>query len=529
MKGNKLGSLIVLAGVAGLIFMLSAGIMWYGDVLLYQFSFNTGEPLRGVGDIPESMWRHFFNQNGRIVAHTLVQLFCSAGQSAFAACNALVYVGLILLIMKYAGVKRLTVKMTLAASLLTLFFCDTSYIPPHQIGYIWMSCTAIGFLIIYDKLAVSTERNHSSAYKAIECVMLFVLGLLCGNGNESIDLGIGVALCVEMGLRCLQPSGSSRRFSDWRRIMLLGGFCIGVCVLCLSPSQISSAFHRYQPPMVVSLYNLVVSLRAFWVFAVVLLVSCLRHKVRLGGFVAENRELFIAMVVMFVFNLAITVKVNRQLFGVELYSTVLTLRLLRHFRVSWAWLATGVAVVAAQYYMKFSTVADFNSDEAELRRQLMVHGNKPLYIDLLHHNPYVHPTEELSYHDCANLLFHVASCADDINGRGSFYSRHVNNPFEFVDNVVLYPVALKQIETEEPRNRVVHCGNGVYMLLRLKERPAQFVLHRSFDILGLRVPMSPVDISFAASQHRPTDIYDVFVTTFPYPLMHVDSVTMNLE
>lgn len=512
-KTGTVVAVAVLAAVAIVVCALSLYIVWYGDALLYQFSFATGEPLRGVADIPVSQYWHFFTTNGRIVAHTLVQVFCGViGQTPFAVCNAVAYVCLILLLLKYAGCNWREWRMTLAAALLTLFFCDTSYIPPHQIGYIWMSCTALAFLIVYDRQ--TTEKAGWGT-----CLMLFLTGLICGNGNEAIDLGIGVAIGIDMLIR--------RRSYGLRRLMLLAGFCIGVCVLCLSPGQMGNATGSYRPPLVLSIFNLVVSLRAFWVFAVVLIAACLRRKVKLCAFVADNWLMLTALAVMLIFNLAITVKGNRQLFGVELYSAVMTLRLLRYFRISWLWLVAGVTVVACQYYMKFVTLADFNRDEIELRRQLAEQGNKPFCIDLMHHNPYVHPTEEFTFHDCVNLIFHVAACADDMHRRGSFRTRHVNEAMEFIDSVAIYPTALTEIDGLEPRNRVVYCGNGVYMLLRLKSDPACFTLHRSFDLAGIRVPMSPVEIHFEASQHPSTDTYDVFVSTFPYPLMRADSVTME--
>lgn len=375
-----------------------------------------------------------------------------------------------------------------------------------------MSCTTLAFLILYDRQGDGRKAGWCT------CVSLLLIGVVCGNGNEAIDLGIGVALVTDMLIL--------RRRYGCRRLMLLIGFCIGVGVLCLSPGQMVNATTSYRPPLVLSLCNLVSSLRAFWVFAVVLAVACVRRKVTLRGFVTDNRLLFTAMAVMFVFNFAITVKGNRQLFGVELYSAVLTLRLLRHLRIPALWLVAGTAVVAVQYYMKYTALTDFNRDETELRRQLIEHGNRPLYIDLNHHNPYVHPTEELSFHDCVNLTFHVVNHADDISGvRGIPQTQGVERLH--TDSVTLYPAALARIETLDARNRVVYTGNGVYMLLRLKSRPARFVLHRSLDVMGLRWPLSPVEISFDASQHLSTDDYDVFVSTFPYPLMHVDSVTIE--
>ncbi len=503
-----------LLAVAAVVCSLSLHIVWYGDAFRYRFSFATGEPIGGLADIAVSQYAHFFCQNGRIVAHALAQVFCGlAGQTAFAVCNALAYICLILLLVRYAGGNWRRPATIIPAALLTLFFCDTSYIPPHQIGYIWMSCTLLIFLIIYDKQGHARQAGWGA------CALLLLVGLICGNGNESIDLGIGVALVIDM-LR------QGRRYG-WRRLMLLAGFCTGLALLCLSPGQIVNATAiSYRPPMMVSVYNLVVSLRAFWVFAVVLTVACLRRKVSLRDFVSDNWLLFTAMAVMLIFNIAITVKVNRQLFGIELYSAVLTMRLLGYFRIPALWLVAGAAVVAAQYYMKYTTLTDFNRDETELRRQLVEHGNSPLYIDLIHHNPYVHPTEEFTFHDCVNLNFHVMNMADDISGISSRSDRKDVKRLS-IDSVALYPTALESISKLEPRNRVVYCGNGVYMLLRLKSHPARFVLHRSLDVMGLRRPLAPVGISFDASQHPSTDIYDVFVSTFPYPLMHVDSVTIE--
>lgn len=507
-------SAAVLAAVAAVVCALSLYIVWYGDALKYQYSFATGEHIRSLIDIPASQYRHFFDANGRIVAHSMVQVFCGlTGQTVFAVCNALAYVCLILLLIKYAGGNWRNWRMTLAAGLLTLFFCDTSYIPPHQIGYIWMSCTAVAFLIVYDRQS-DTEKAGLG-----KCVLLLLIGVICGNGNEAIDLGIGVAIFIDVFRR-----GHS---CGRGRLMLLAGFCIGLCFLCLSPGIVNRANVTYRSQPMMSLYTLVVSFRAFWMFVLVLAIACIRHKVRLRAFVADNWLLLTAMGVMLVFNLAITVKLNRQLFGIELCSVVLTLRLLSHFRISVLWLLAGTVVVAGQYYMKFTTLAYFNSYEKELRRHLTERGNTQLYIDLLHHNPYVHPTEEFSFHDCPNINFHAICCAIDINGGFDCARSLVGKPRLTVDRVALYPTALAEIEKEKPRNRVVCCGDDVYMLLRLKSDPAHFTLHRSFEFLGFSYPLSPIDVSFDASQHPSTDTYDVFVTTFPYPLMRVDSVTVS--
>lgn len=503
----------MLVAVAIVVCTLSLYIDWYCDALNYQFSFATREHLHSITEIPLSQYYHYFTCNGRFLAHSLVQLFCGlAGQTAFAVCNAIAYVCLILLLLKYSGCNWRHGPITVAASLLTLFFCDTSYSPAHQIVYVWMSCTALGFLIVYDHQVYAEKPGWGTA------LLLFLLGLLCGSGNDTIDMGIGVAIGIDM-------------LCQWRRyglgrMMLLLGFCIGLCSLCLSPASMHRAQSMYHPPLAMSLYNLVVWLRAFWVFAVVLVVACIRHKVTLRRFISDNWLLVTAMAVMLVFNLFLSVKYNRQLFGIELYSVVLTLRLLRYFHISMYWLAIGTVVVAVQYYMKFTALSVFNSYEMELRRQLIMYGNSPLYIDLNYHNPYVHPTDELTYHDCAEISYHIFSWANHINGDLGIIGKSTTGRIA-IDSVTLYPTALAKIEKLEPHNRVVYCGNGVYMMLRMKSHPARFTMHRSIDILGIRRPLSPVEISFDASQHPSTDIYDVFVTTFPYPLMHVDSVTID--
>lgn len=375
-----------------------------------------------------------------------------------------------------------------------------------------MSCTAIFFLIVYDR-----QDRGRAGWGA--CTGLLLLGLVCGNGNEAIDLGIGVAIGIDM-LR------GPRRY-PLRRWMLLIGFGIGVTALCLSPGQMEKAMSLHRTPVVLSLFNMVTSLRAFWVFIVLLTVACIRRKVELGRFVADNWMMFTAMCVMLVFNITITVRENRQLFGVELYSAVLILRLLRYLRISPLWLVAAALVVAGQYYMKFTSLAAFNADVTALRQQIIERGNTRLYVDISHRCPYVNPAEEFSYDNSFIIIFHIAAIADDIHRRGSLYTRHVNNPNDFVDSVTIYPSALARISELPPRNRVVYCGNGLYMLLRLKSHPARFTLHRSLDIPGLRRPLPPVEIHFDSSFNPPTDLYDVMITRFPYPLMRADSVTVS--
>ena len=110
-KQKRLLSLFILLVLFLYVFYFSANTLWLEDDANYMFKFvindtptitNTSdEYISSLSDVIESQYAHYFVSNGRIVAHTIVQLINPfLSRSVFALFNGLAYVLFVLLIIK---------------------------------------------------------------------------------------------------------------------------------------------------------------------------------------------------------------------------------------------------------------------------------------------------------------------------------------------------------------------------------------------------------------------------------------------
>lgn len=134
--------------------------------------------------IPYSMWNHYLNWNGRFVAHTIVQYFMQFNTKVpFDICSSLVYVGLIMLINKFAI--KLSGKKHNPFILPLIFFFTWFFIPffgqsvlwlSGSVNYLWMSVIYLGFLLYNLK-----DRQIN----ATNLIVAAILGFLAGASNEN--------------------------------------------------------------------------------------------------------------------------------------------------------------------------------------------------------------------------------------------------------------------------------------------------------------------------------------------------------
>lgn len=333
-------SMLILAGLAATECGASLYVVWLGDDVDYQFFitdsiWNSGGSIDNVADFFASQANHYVNVNGRFIAHALVQLFCAvAGQTAFAVCNALVYVAFALMLARVGGLRRpLRQPWTLLGiSALILLTFVTKMMPTTQIGFVWMFTVNLVWL----RLLMRPRRPSGRWWPALS-VGLFLLGVVAGNGQEALSIGISGATGLWwLSRRC--------RAGLWRSALLYG-YWIGTLAICLSPGTLGRAATTHIG-WCDSLMFTLLSLRAFWLLLAVASVQLVRKLVTLRGLWRRNALFIVAIAILLVFNFAVGVYSNRQLFGAELLSLIMTLRLLPGHRISCGW-ALAAAVVAA--------------------------------------------------------------------------------------------------------------------------------------------------------------------------------------
>lgn len=311
----------------------SLAVLWLGDDVDYgQFIHTTiwdssGE-LSSVRLFFFSQGNHYAYVNGRFVAHVFVQLFCGVlGQTAFAICNALVYCVFICLVARISGIRRpicnLWVLSCIAA--LTLVIFVTKMMPSTQIGFVWMFCLTMLWV-------PGLRRRGGIVFGA----GMFLLGIVAGNGQEALSIGMFGAL----GLWIIHRRFRVRKVT-W---FAIAGYWIGTLSNCLSPGTLSRT-ETITIPISDSLFYLTVSLRAVYLMLAVCVWACATRRTTWRQ-IWRNNALFInALWILIAFNLVIGIYSNRQLFGAELMALLITLRVLPRHRLGKA--LTIAAIVAA--------------------------------------------------------------------------------------------------------------------------------------------------------------------------------------
>ena len=339
---------IILLGVA--IWWMAANVVWLGDDLDYKYMMR-GEiwqswgKIRSVKAFFESQLVHYQHVNGRFVAHSLVQLFNAyLGQPAFAICNAIVYSLFALSIAKVGNVsfKQNPQGILSAISIAVLFFI-TKMMPTCQIGYIWGMLVNILWLFLFFR-----KNKPSWPYT----ISMSIAGIIVGNWQESISLGVCSGVGVWWFIQAMECIKSNWSNFDWRRSWILAGCVAGTASNCLAPSTIGRTagivlpigdqlmITAYSLPAVIILIVVILTLKSsyqkLWLFS----FSDSNHSI-------PNGVIMIAMIALICFNAIIGIYSNRQLFGANLFASILILRIIpKHRFCAFINAVASVAVIA---------------------------------------------------------------------------------------------------------------------------------------------------------------------------------------
>lgn len=326
-----------------LIVVISLTVCWLGDDIDYMFRIKTSiwdswGFIGSTADLVRSQWNHYLHVNGRIVAHTLVQLFCGVfGQTAFALCNGAVWYLFLHHICKgfhpgafishsHSSAKHYekgTFATSLTVATLALLSFITKMMPTTQIGYVWMFTIILLWLSLYYSTRCSTPAG---------IILLTLFGIIAGNAQEALSIGVCVMLAVTVFSR--RREIFSNRKSALRALIPAIGFLTGVATDCCSPATLHRAVSYADTVSTAdSLLFAAVALRGFWLMLAIVAFRVARRKLSFRGFLKGNLTLVLAIACLILFNIAIGIKSNRQLFGIELLSILLMLRILPAHRL----------------------------------------------------------------------------------------------------------------------------------------------------------------------------------------------------
>ena len=385
-KQKRLLSLFILLVLFLYVFYFSANTLWLEDDANYMFKFvindtptitNTSdEYISSLSDVIESQYAHYFVSNGRIVAHTIVQLINPfLSRSVFALFNGLAYVLFVLLIIKL-GLSLRNNSRTRTSSvfnhplavgfvaLMTQFSLMLKFTPSTAM-YIWMYCLVLVYL---DILLFNLPRSGYWAF------LLFPFAVIAGNAHESINIGLALGLAI-YGIRNI------KKLTINEYAMLIG-FAFGVILIALSPtSQKRGGSIALYPDMLLSLLYI----KTTTIFFILLCLAIKKKKVHFCDFYKSNNLEFDSLIGCILFCVILMISIPRAWYGAEVFAMILSISIwplspLRRCALAF-YISLVIAAISYQSFQYYDEMKETNKQHEDVKKLFIQSENGDVYYE----------------------------------------------------------------------------------------------------------------------------------------------------
>lgn len=229
---------IILLSIFASMLVLNCLTPYVADDFVYMFSFSTKERLTSAADIIPSMYVHSLRMNGRVISHSLEQLFMLMPKLLFNISNALVYTMAIYLLYRIANHSKKTNGVLLAAISMGFWCMMPAFgqIALWQVGsvnYLWAITGCLGFLLPY---LVYYYKGSELLTKCWQRGAFCLASLLFGMYSEISSFA---AICLGAGILIICAIQKKQSLKSWL-LLPLGMACIGYIIMLCIPAQISA-------------------------------------------------------------------------------------------------------------------------------------------------------------------------------------------------------------------------------------------------------------------------------------------------
>lgn len=367
--------------------------VWLGDDINYAFDFRPGhgeEIVSSFGQVLQSLNAHYIEVNGRHLPHFMVQMFVGIwGRTAFAIANGLMYMVFLWSLCRLCRVNIAKFKSVLSVTVFALIIFQTKMTPTCQIGYIWTFTLAVVFLLLF--------FSEKSMQRWWQLVLLTCFAIVAGNGNEGLNLGLSAALIIYWF--------KHKHSMSLRRYLMMIGFGLGTLIICLSPASRERADSEPLTAITLmfSIQYMILTLKATWVLILVLVYQKFKKKVGLKNLYRANQFYFNALIALLLMNGFVGFGSNRQVFGAELMSIVLVMRILPGHTFNRFWLVVSSAVLVVLYCMQADLICRVRGYYQEICRQYHQSTDGIVFVDIDQSNYIPYSTEFSPKLYCNNI------------------------------------------------------------------------------------------------------------------------------
>lgn len=227
-----------ICGIFAVMLVLNFLTPYVADDYVYMFSFSTKERLETICDLIPSMYVHCLRMNGRVVSHTLEQLFMLVPKWVFNFCNAGVFTLGVFLLYRIANFARKPNLLLLAGIGMGVWcsipaFGQVALWQVGSVNYFWAVTGCLLFLLPY---LIRYLRGTEPAWKVWQQALFCGGSLLFGMYSEIssfVGIYLGLALLVVGAVHKKQT------LKTWL-LLPAAAACIGYIVMLTMPAQIAA-------------------------------------------------------------------------------------------------------------------------------------------------------------------------------------------------------------------------------------------------------------------------------------------------
>ncbi len=196
--------------------------------------------ITGIKDIVSSMTYHYYEINGRVLLHGILEVFTFIGKPFFNVVNSLMYVILSFLIYKHCiGLRKSkhNLLLYLAINVMLWLFVQrwgqTTVWMTGSVNYLWGSVFRLTALLPF-RLYADYEGNHKNHWYLM--ALMLVGGAIAGATNENT----GAAMIGMMSLFIIYYRVHLKKIPLWSITGLIGAVG-GYAFMVLAPSNFNRA------------------------------------------------------------------------------------------------------------------------------------------------------------------------------------------------------------------------------------------------------------------------------------------------